>query len=392
MGRRPGFVARVIWGVGLLTAAALASPVFAEADGDRMEQTTAELERVRARLQALKKEVDRDRSRRGKLFRELEATETRIGELSQTLTTLQGDINSAESRMQRTRRSRDQALKDVERERETLKHQIRAAYQIGRQGRTKLLLNQEDPAAIGRVLTYYDYLAKARSERIQSFTTAAKALRKLEDQLAGEIRSLEALFARRKRSLDALEETREQREQAVATLESKIRDSVLEVEQLEADEQQLRDLLASLEDVLADIPLVLDDDEPITQRKGAVDWPLRGRLLAGFGQPKAGNIRWKGLWIAADEGDPVKAVASGRVAYVGWMHRYGVLVVLEHDDGWYSLYGHNQTAYVQIGEWVRSGEAVSAAGNSGGHRESGVYFELRKGQRAVDPIGWLASR
>ena len=260
-----------------------------------MEQTTAELERVRARLQALKKEVDRDRSRRGKLFRELEATETRIGELSQTLTTLQGDINSAESRMQRTRRSRDQALKDVERERETLKHQIRAAYQIGRQGRTKLLLNQEDPAAIGRVLTYYDYLAKARSERIQSFTTAAKALRKLEDQLAGEIRSLEALFAKRKRSLDALEETREQREQAVATLESKIRDSVLEVEQLEADEQQLRDLLASLEDVLADIPLVLDDDEPITQRKGAVDWPLRGRLLAGFGQPKAGNIRWKEL-------------------------------------------------------------------------------------------------
>jgi len=392
MGRRPGFVARVIWGVGLLAAAALASPVFAEADGDRMEQTTAELERVRARLQALKKEVDRDRSRRGKLFHELEGTETRIGELSQTLTTLQDDINSAESRMQRTRRSRDQALKDVERERETLKHQIRAAYQIGRQGRTKLLLNQEDPAAIGRVLTYYDYLAKARSERIQSFTTAARALRKLEDQLAGEIRSLEALFAKRKRSLDALEETRDQREQAVATLESKIRDSVLEVEQLEADEQQLRDLLASLEDVLADIPLVLDDDEPITQRKGAVDWPLRGRLLAGFGQPKAGNIRWKGLWIAADEGDPVKAVASGRVAYVGWMHRYGVLVVLEHDDGWYSLYGHNQTAYVQIGEWVRSGEAVSAAGNSGGHRESGVYFELRKGQRAVDPIGWLASR
>jgi len=392
MGRRPGFVARVIWGVGLLAAAALASPVFAEADGDRMEQTTAELERVRARLQALKKEVDRDRSRRGKLFHELEGTETRIGELSQTLTTLQDDINSAESRMQRTRRSRDQALKDVERERETLKHQIRAAYQIGRQGRTKLLLNQEDPAAIGRVLTYYDYLAKARSERIQSFTTAARALRKLEDQLAGEIRSLEALFAKRKRSLDALEETRDQREQAVATLESKIRDSVLEVEQLEADEQQLRDLLASLEDVLADIPLVLDDDEPITQRRGAVDWPLRGRLLAGFGQPKAGNIRWKGLWIAADEGDPVKAVASGRVAYVGWMHRYGVLVVLEHDDGWYSLYGHNQTAYVQIGEWVRSGEAVSAAGNSGGHRESGVYFELRKGQRAVDPIGWLASR
>jgi septal ring factor EnvC (AmiA/AmiB activator) len=385
-------IARALCLAALVAAVVPQTPAIAQGDGERMEQTTAELERVRARLQALKKDVDRDRSRRGKLFRELEATETRISELSQTLTTLQSDIGAAQSRMGRTRRSRDQALADVDRERDTLKHQIRAAYQIGRQGRAKLLLNQEDPAAIGRVLTYYDYLARARSDRIQAFTRSALALRTLEEQLAGEIRSLEALFAKRKRSLDALEATRDEREQAVANLESKIRDSILAVEQLQADEAQLTDLLSSLEDVLADIPLVLDDDEPITRRKGAVDWPIRGRLIAAFGQPKAGNIRWKGLWIAADEGSPVQAVAGGRVAYVGWMHRYGVLVVLEHDDGWYSLYGHNQTALVQVGEWVRMGEAVSAAGNSGGHRETGVYFELRKGQRAVDPITWLAAR
>lgn len=385
-------IARALCLAALVAAVVPQTPAIAQGDGERMEQTTAELERVRARLQALKKDVDRDRSRRGKLFRELEATETKVSELSQTLAGLQSDIDATQSRMGRTRRSRDQALTDVERERDTLKQQIRAAYQIGRQGRAKLLLNQEDPAAIGRVLTYYDYLARARSDQIQAFTRSALALRKLEEQLAGEIRSLEALFAKRKRSLDALEATRDEREQAVASLEAKIRDSVLEVEQLKADEAQLTGLLASLEDVLADIPLVLDDDEPITRRKGSVAWPVRGRLIAAFGQPKAGNIRWKGLWIAADEGKPVQAVASGRVAYVGWMHRYGVLVVLEHDDGWYSLYGHNQTALVQVGEWVRMGEAVSAAGNSGGHRETGVYFELRKGQRAVDPITWLAAR
>lgn len=357
-----------------------------------MAQNAAELERVRARLQALKKEVDRDRSRKGQLFRELEATETKIGELAQTMRALQRDIERDQSRMQTTRRDRDHALRDLEQERQALKHQIRAAYQIGRQGRTKLLLNQEDPAAIGRVLTYYDYLAKARSERIQAFAQAARHLRGLETKLADEIQSLEALYAKRKRSLDALETTRAQRETAVSNLEAKIRDSVLQVRQLEADEAQLTDLLASLKDVLADIPLVLDDDEPITRRRGQVDWPVRGRLLAGFGQPKAGNIHWKGLWIEADEGTPVQAVASGRVAYVGWMHRYGVLVILEHDDGWYSLYGHNQTAFVQVGEWIRRGEAVGAAGNSGGHRETGLYFELRKGQRPVDPIRWLAAR
>ena len=318
-------IARALCLAALVAAVVPQTPAIAQGDGERMEQTTAELERVRARLQALKKDVDRDRSRRGKLFRELEATETKVSELSQTLAGLQSDIDATQSRMGRTRRSRDQALTDVERERDTLKQQIRAAYQIGRQGRAKLLLNQEDPAAIGRVLTYYDYLARARSDRIQAFTRSALALRKLEEQLAGEIRSLEALFAKRKRSLDALEATRDEREQAVASLEAKIRDSVLEVEQLKADEAQLTGLLASLEDVLADIPLVLDDDEPITRRKGSVAWPVRGRLIAAFGQPKAGNIRWKGLWIAADEGKPVQAVASGRVAYVGWMHRLSLI-------------------------------------------------------------------
>ncbi|WP_165831390.1 murein hydrolase activator EnvC family protein [Abyssibacter profundi] len=391
-GRRPALGCRRLLVVLLGACLLLSMPASRAQDDDRMAENAAELERVRARLQALKKEVDRDRSRRGQLFAELEATETRIGELASTMRALQSDIDSEQTRMQATRRDRDAALGDMEREREALKHQIRAAYQIGRQGRTKLLLNQEDPAAIGRVLTYYDYLAKARSQRIQAFAEAARTLRGLESRLAQEIKSLEALYAKRKRSLEALESTRTQRETAVANLEAKIRDSVLQVRQLEADEAQLTDLLASLKDVLADIPLNLDDDQPITQRRGAVDWPVRGRLLAGFGQPKAGNIRWKGLWIAAEEGTPVQAVASGRVAYVGWMHRYGVLVILEHDDDWYSLYGHNQTAFVQVGEWVRQGESVGAAGNSGGHRNSGLYFELRKGQRPVDPIRWLAAR
>lgn len=392
LGRRPTHWSRRLCAAVLTGLLLLPVPVSWAQDDDRMAQNAAELDRVRARLQALKKEVDRDRSRRGELFGQLESTETRIGDLVRTMRSLQSEIASEQSRMKTTRRDRDTALREMEDERQALKHQIRAAYQMGRQGRTKLLLNQEDPAAIGRVLTYYDYLAKARSQRIKAFAEAAKHLRGLEAKLAGEIQSLEALYARRKQSLDALEATRAQRETAVANLEAKIRDSVLQVRQLEADEAQLTDLIASLKDVLADIPLVLDDDVPISRRQGEVAWPVRGRLLAGYGQPKAGNIRWKGLWIAADEGTPIHAVASGRVAYVGWMHRYGVLVILEHDDGWYSLYGHNQTAFVQVGEWVRNGATIAAAGNSGGHRDSGLYFELRKGQRPVDPIGWLAAR
>lgn len=380
-----------LWLVLLAGLSAAPGPATA-ADDARMEQTQAELERVRGRLRALANEVAGDRSRRDSLYEELRASEERISDLVRTLSRLERDIGDQQAEIAQTRADRNQALADMQRQRDILSEQIRAAYRIGHAERTKLLLNQEDPAALGRVMTYYDYVARARSQRIRDFARAAEALASLEATLKDKVASLETLYARRKESLDAVEATRARREQAVTTLEARIRDTQLAMRELEADEAELTRLIGSLQDLLSDIPMDLGDSEPITNRKGQLEWPLRGPVLAAFGAPKAGSLRWKGMWIAAEPGTDVRAVAAGRVAYVGWMHRFGLLVVLEHDDGWYTLYGHNQTAYRQIGEWVRTGETIAAAGQSGGHRQSGVYFEMRRGQRPVDPIVWLAGR
>lgn len=366
--------------------------VAAQGDDARIERSTRDLERVRMRLRALSKRIESDSSRQDAVAKALQNSEQRISELLASLSRLSRQIEDQRAAVSQTEAERDDAAKRADAQRAVLAEQVRAAYQIGRQGRTKLLLNQEDPVAVGRVLTYYDYVAKARSERIKGFIALIERLNALEADLADKLAALSRLRDQREESLDKVEQTRALREAALTRLEERIRDGREEVRQLKADEARLTDLLESLQDLLADIPLDLGDNLPFAKRRGSLDWPLRGRVLAAFGSPKAGSLRWKGLWIGADAGAPVEAVAPGRVAYVGWMHRYGLLVILEHGDNFYTLYGHNQTAYKQVGEWVRGGEKLAEAGNSGGHRNTGVYFELRQGKRAVDPISWLGKR
>ena len=132
-------------------------------------------------------------------------------------------------------------------------------------------------------------------------------------------------------------------------------------------------------------------DKPFATLKGKLPWPARGALIARYGENKAGGrLTWNGHWIAADEGSAVRSVARGRAVYVGWMHRYGLIVLVEHEDGYFTLYGHCQTATVQVGDPVRAGQTIATAGNTGGYDQSGVYFEIRKGAEAINPQGWLA--
>ena len=119
---------------------------------------------------------------------------------------------------------------------------------------------------------------------------------------------------------------------------------------------------------------------------------MPGPTIARFGQPKFdGRLRWQGVWLAADAGATVHSAAAGRVVYVGWMHRYGLIVVLDHGDGYFTVYGHNRSTRAEVGQWGAAGEAIAEAGRSGGHERDGVYFEIRRGRTPVNPSQWLRS-
>jgi murein hydrolase activator len=382
-GRNPGRA--------LAAALLLAAGAAAGAD-DPARDNAAQLEKLRGRIEALQQRLEQDRGRQDELRAQLEDTERRFVRLNRELAALRREIADKAALRRRTEIERRDAEAALARNRDALARQVRAAHVIGQRGQAKLVLNQDEGLRLTRVMTYYDYLNRARVARIERILEQARALEELAARVRAQTAELEATRARHQGTLTALEAVRDERREMVRRLAARIASEEDELKQLRADERELVGLLKELRTALQDVPANLGAT-PFARQKGKLPWPVRGKLLARYGDPKAGGrLRWNGLWIAAAEGEPVRAVARGRVAYVGWMHAYGLIVVLEHEGGYYSLYGHNQAVAVSIGDWVQPGDPVASVGATGGHERTGLYFELRKGTDAVNPRLWFKAR
>jgi murein hydrolase activator len=384
--RRAG-IHRVCALAALILLTALPAALRAEpAAGDR----TQELSRIRERMQAIDQSLQADRLKQDSLARDLRDTEQSIARLSRTLRKLGADAEVQEQAVAKTRQQRAGVARQLESERGALRQQVRAAYLMGRQQQTKLLLNQEDPGRLGRVLIYYDYLNRARVRQIDAIRRQLDRLREVESTLQAQLDQLNALQTERRNALEQLKNQRSQRRSTLDQIASRIKDQNRELARLREDERRLQNLLTSVRRALVDLPYDRGGERPFASQRGKLPWPLRGPVLARFGAPKAGGkLAWRGLWIGAAAGTPVQAVARGRVVYVGWMHTYGLIVIVEHGDGYYSLYGHTQSTSVNLGDLVLPGQVIALAGDSGGHEKSGVYLEIRNGRNPVNPQQWL---
>lgn len=376
--------------VSLLCLSLLSALPVAAQEEARIKQSQQELDRVKSRLQALQGRLKKDRGRQDEVREQLQQAEQTIAASQQRLRELRQEVEAQQRKVESTQREKARAEAALQAQRRALAQQLRAAYQIGGGGQLQMLLNQEGTQKVGRVLAYYDYLNKARATRIQNLFAQLDFVRAIEERLRADLDRLTALRTEQETTVAALEQKRADRSRYIQRLENRIADAVDEMKQLQENEKAIRNLLENLRDVLADIPLDLDNDKPFSQQRGKLPWPVRGKLLATFGQTKAGGkFNWNGLWIATPEGATVRAVARGRIAYAGWMQRYGLIVILEHESGYYSLYGHLLRVPRSEGEWVNAGDTLAFAGNTGGHSDQGVYFEIRKGSSAINPQEWL---
>lgn len=350
-----------------------------------------ELEQLQSRIGSLQQQMEADQGQRDTLAAELQRTERGLAELGRVVATLRTKTREQERRIAELEAERTQVRKALERSLEALRQQMRAAYMIGRNGHTQLLLNLDDAQNVGRVLVYYDYLQRAQARGIQAIEARGAELETLAERLRRELETLEATRQEQETALRQLREERSKRSAVLQQIKRRISDGAGEIKRLQDDERAMRRLIESVQKKLADLPPDIGfSDKPFATLKGKLPWPVRGATLARYGEAKAGGrLTWNGHWIAAAEGAPVRAVARGRVAYVGWMHRYGLIVLLEHEGGYYSLYGHSQDARVAIGEAVKAGQTIASAGTTGGHEQSGVYFELRKGTEPINPRLWL---
>lgn len=375
-----------------LLLVALLLPAAGRAGDDRLNQNQKALDAVRERIGALQKKVEADQTERDTLARDMQKIERKIAAASQQMRVLRGRIDEQQRKIRQTEVDQKEAQRALDARRDELARQLRAAYVLGRQGETQLLLNLDDVQTVGRMLTYYDYLQRAQLTAMATIRARADELEQLADRLQQEQAQLEQLRSDQETAIAELKATRAERAGMLSQLKSRLSTEEDNLAQLKEDERSIRALIESLKKTLADLPPdVSPSDKPFTAQKGKLPWPARGALLARYGENKAGGrLSWNGHWIAAAEGSPVRAVARGRAVYVGWMHRYGLIVLLEHEAGYFTLYGHCQTATVQVGDMVRAGQTIAGAGSTGGYDQSGVYFEIRKGAEAINPQGWLA--
>jgi septal ring factor EnvC (AmiA/AmiB activator) len=341
--------------------------------------------------------VLRDRRREDLSERDSRLSELREAELA--LTGITGELAELERDVQQARDRRDALEVQLEErraalsaEREALAAQLVAIYKAGPSPPLRLLLMQENPAEMTRLLTWQSYLSRYRAAEVERLGEAVSSLTALREARDAETARVEALADQRRRRVTALEQVRQERADLVAALDADIRVISLEIDQIEARERELVRLLEDLAELFSDVPAA-ELAEPFGKRRGKLPWPLEGELLADYGADRVGKaLRWKGLLIGSERGAPVQAVAHGRVAYADWLPGLGLLMILEHGDGYLSLYGHNDALLREVGDWVAPGESIATVGDSGGQPRPALYFEIRSGRQQLNPQLWFARR
>jgi septal ring factor EnvC (AmiA/AmiB activator) len=355
-------------------------------------QKEAELRRVNSRIEKVRKEVAEDVAKRDRLSAQLREAELGVQAARRTLDDIRAQRLATEARLRELEQEESRLEAELAAERGALAGELRAAYVNGREEELKLLLNQEDPATFGRMLKYYGYFGRARAERIAGIRDKLEHLALVREKIAGERERLAALEADQQRQVGALRSAQQSRTRAVAAIEGEIKSQRGALQRLQSQAQALEKLIADLQKAMQDVPVA--KQAPFEPLRGKLPWPVQhGRVLARFGQSRAGgSMRWQGMLIGTDRGARVRAPFAGRVVYADWLPGMGLMVVLDHGGGYLSLYGHNEEIFRKVGDAVPAGEVIGAVGDTGGHNEPALYFEVRRGRQPVDPENWLQKR
>ncbi|GMQ96415.1 MAG: peptidoglycan DD-metalloendopeptidase family protein [Gammaproteobacteria bacterium] len=371
----------------------LAGTPDSESTASAAQQKNQELKQLRARIRKLRSALDMARGQRVELDTRLKEDEKNIGRITRKLRTLDFEHQAQLKRLGELEQVKSKRLEDLARERAKLATQVRAAYLIGRQEQLKLVLNQEDPAQVTRMLGYYAYFNRARVKRIEAVNYRIEKLKEIETVLALQARALERLRNTRIQEQQALKETRQRRQYTLAQLDSKISRQDMSLDQMLRNEKELEQLVASLQRILAELPAQKIPAQRFAALKGRLNWPIQGKLAARYGQRRgAGLSHWKGALISAPAGRDIRAIAGGRVAFADWLRGYGLLIILDHGDGYMTLYGHSESLFKDTGEWVEAGDVIASVGASGGRKRPGLYFEIRLQGRPLNPATWFSGR
>lgn len=378
--------------IAMLSGASLAAfALSAQAPDDDARAARAEIRRLEAEISRLTREQRAREARRGELQSELRATEQRLAESAKALAGTRGEISAAEAELAALGRRQKALRRAAYTQRAALRGEIRRAYESRGGHPLRLFLSQDGPRDLARTLAYYRYVLRARSELIEAYRATRAELAELAASLTAQRDTLNRRQRTLARRQAQLRNERRERRAVLARIEDELGSEAKVLDHRRRDREQLEVLLKQIEAALAQ----LGSDaafEPFSEARGTLAWPVDGDLTRRFGRPRnRGKMRWQGVRLKAPAGTTVAAVYHGRVVYADWLRGAGLLLVIDHGEGYMSLYAHNESLLSEVGDWVSAGAPVATVGDSGGQSEAGLYFEIRKDGKPTDPQRWCRS-
>lgn len=376
-----------------------------------------ELNQVRSDIDAVKKKMQQITLQENKLNDQLADIEYRYGETAALLRDIKKKVEQKHKKLTTIQQDKESYRNQIARLSKELSGHVKAAYAIGQQEKLKLILNQENQALSGRMMVYHGYLNKIRLQRLAEIKESVRRLNQLTREQEKETELLESDLEQKKQEQNALDEFRVQRSQLLDRLADDFSSQEQRLNHLIESENKLEDLIGNLQaeedkapetswtEVLTDPfdnqdassdsgELSAKDELPVadvefSSLKGKLPWPVKGKVTNNAGSGWLESMR-DGVLIDAGEGAEIHAVTDGKVVYSEWLRGYGLLMIIDHGNGYMTLYAFNQSLYKKVGDRVRTGDVIASVGQSGGRSRSGLYFGIRQNGKPVDPVQWCS--
>ncbi len=364
-----------------LPASAQNLPNRGSGDATRLEEVQQDIEKLRELLKKIRKE-------RSTIETRLENTEKEISNVQKNLKNTETELKKAKATEKQQETMRKKLKEDLIIKQQDVSQVLKAAYLAGQSPYLKLILNQEDPALTGRMLAYYDHFVDIQADRLKDLNEANRKLDIVELQLTKTNQRIEARRQHLTQQQDRYKAIKKSRQKTLTKLNLQAEESSGRINRLKTEQKDLLQLLSFIMP-LTDTSTI---DQPFNKARGKLRWPLKGKIQHFYGEQREDTrLTWNGIFIQALAGTPVTAPYHGRVVFSDWMKSYGQLLIIDHGNGYMTLYAHNQELLKTEGDWVLPGEQIALTGDSGGQSQAGLYFEIRHEGRPSDPSAWLVA-
>ena len=352
------------------------------------KKTREQLQQLEVEIKRIAVEISDATDRQSALQAQLRKVEIDLGTLQRDITENEQTFERSAKELVGLQEQRIQHEKARDEQQARIALELKTAWQLGRQGQVKVLLNQESPHTVARSLGYYRYFFQARNTLIAEYRNNLRALVELQQRIDITLAELEARGQTLEEQQASLTAAQASRRLAMTELGESISSNNAQLKQREQDRQQLEDLLQAIEEAVVNLE-VPANYATFKSAKGNMPWPVDGSQSNQFGRSRnAGKMQWQGITIAAKEGTTVRAIHHGRVVYADWLRGSGLLLIIDHGGGYMSLYAHNESLLREVGEWVSANTPIGTVGNSGGVEQTALYFEVRHKGKPTNPANW----